>query len=332
MKKVILFLVLSLTLSAVIGLAGCGGSSTTPPIEEDFINIISVTPDSGLVDGVDTDFTVIVEYNLYSYTQGVLKIGFNNQESINSFRMVSNADFLVNKGFGTHEFNVTVIPKDWGSQGNFKVYVNISEYPHPSTWTPLDGDTRVLTFTVSDDNHAPVITTTSLPDGTVGTAYTATVNATDADGDTLVYSLTTKPSGMSINSSTGLIAWTPTATGSFGVTVKVSDGELFDTQSYTITVSESIPAPLTCSLTANPPSININETTTITITHTLEECIICSPLYYTWNKNGGTFEGSTSGSSVIWRAPSTEGNYTVVCEVSNEEAICGTWVIISVGD
>ena len=146
MKKVILFLVLSLTLCAVIGLAGCGGSSTTPPIEEDFINIVSVTPDSGLVDGVDTDFTIVVEYNLYSYTQGVLKIGFNNGESINSFRIVTNADFLVNKGSGEHEFNVTVIPKDWGSQGDFKVYVNISEYPHPSTWTPLDGDTCVLTF------------------------------------------------------------------------------------------------------------------------------------------------------------------------------------------
>ena len=35
MKKVILFLVLLLTLSAVIGLAGCGGSSTTPPTESE---------------------------------------------------------------------------------------------------------------------------------------------------------------------------------------------------------------------------------------------------------------------------------------------------------
>ena len=35
MKKVILFLVLSLTLSTVIGLAGCGGSSTTPTIESE---------------------------------------------------------------------------------------------------------------------------------------------------------------------------------------------------------------------------------------------------------------------------------------------------------
>jgi len=193
-------------------------------------------------------------------------------------------------------------------------------------------DSEQVIILVGDVNHSPVITSTAVVSATKDELYSYDVNATDSDGDTLVYSLTTKPSGMSINSSTGLIAWTPTATGSFGVTVKVSDGELFDTQSYTITVSESIPAPLTCSLTANPPSININETTTITITHTLEECIICSPLYYTWNKNGGTFEGSTSGSSVIWRAPSTEGNYTVVCEVSNEEAICGTWVIISVGD
>jgi hypothetical protein len=32
MKKVILFLVLLLTLSVVIGLAGCGGSPTTPPL------------------------------------------------------------------------------------------------------------------------------------------------------------------------------------------------------------------------------------------------------------------------------------------------------------
>jgi len=101
---------------------------------------------TGLVDGVDTNFTVVIEYNLYSYTQGEVQVGFNNGESINSFRIVNNAEFLVNKGSGTHEFNVTVKPKDWGSQGDFSVYVNISEYPHPSTWTPLDGDTRVLTF------------------------------------------------------------------------------------------------------------------------------------------------------------------------------------------
>jgi hypothetical protein len=125
---------------------GSDESPTPSTYSEDFINIISVNSDSRLVDGVDTDFTVVVEYNLFTYNQGILLIGFNNGESINSFRIVNNADFLVNKGPGTHEFNVTVIPKDWGSQGDFLVYVNISEYPHPSTWKPLDSDRSALTF------------------------------------------------------------------------------------------------------------------------------------------------------------------------------------------
>jgi len=41
---------------------------------------------------------------------------------------------------------------------------------------------------------------------------------------------------MAINPTTGLISWTPTAVGSFEVTVKVSDGELAATQSFTIEV------------------------------------------------------------------------------------------------
>jgi len=116
MKKLNLFLVILIVVTIFLVLTGCGGSPTTPPIEEDFINIIGVTPDSGLVDGVDTDFTVVVEYNLYSYTQGEVQVGFNNGESINSFRMVNLAYFLENKGYGTHEFNVTIKPKNWGSQ------------------------------------------------------------------------------------------------------------------------------------------------------------------------------------------------------------------------
>jgi len=43
---------------------------------------------------------------------------------------------------------------------------------------------------------------------------------------------------MSINSSSGLITWTPTTSGDYNVAVKVSDGELNDTQSFTITVEE----------------------------------------------------------------------------------------------
>ena len=102
-----------------------------------------------------------------------------------------------------------------------------------------DSESINIIVTEPDDNHAPVITSTAVTSATKGQPYSYDVNATDSDGNTLTYSLTTKPSGMAINSSTGLITWTPTAIGPFGVTVKVSDGGLFDTQSFTITVSES---------------------------------------------------------------------------------------------
>jgi len=75
--------------------------------------------------------------------------------------------------------------------------------------------------------------------------------------------------------------------------------------------------PIISDLSADPPSVNINQTTTIT-------CFASDPdgdpLIYQWTKNVGSFEGSTIGSSVIWRAPSTTDIYTIVsCEVSDGE-------------
>lgn len=144
MKKVNLFLVISVFLFTIMYLAGCGGTPTAPPIEEDFINIISVTPNSGLIDGEDTNFKVVVEYNLFSYNQGILQICFNN-ESIDSYGVVENTNFYIYKGYGTYEFNVTVKPKDWGSQGDFKVLVVLDEIPWINDYS-LDGDIEILTF------------------------------------------------------------------------------------------------------------------------------------------------------------------------------------------
>lgn len=88
-------------------------------------------------------------------------------------------------------------------------------------------------------NAAPFITSTPLTTVTERTTYQYDVKAVDPDGDTLIFSLITKPSGMSITS-TGIITWVPTNSqlGSHGVSVNVSDSNLTATQNFTITVTK----------------------------------------------------------------------------------------------
>jgi len=121
------------------------------------------------------------------------------------------------------------------------------------TWTPTvarnqvitvvvtDGaglsDSKSFTIVVSTANHPPIITTVLDVTLTAGETFTHPVEATDPDGDNLTYSLTTSPTtNMSINENSGVITWTPTVVGSFDVIVEVSDGELSDTQNFTIEV------------------------------------------------------------------------------------------------
>ena len=73
------------------------------------------------------------------------------------------------------------------------------------------------------------------------TATTSTPPIPDV-GDTLTYSLTTAPTGMTINATTGLIAWTPTnaQVGANAVTVRVrTRPRPAATQTFTVTVANT---------------------------------------------------------------------------------------------
>jgi len=76
---------------------------------------------------------------------------------------------------------------------------------------------------------------------TSGTAASLQIHASDsASGQTLTYSATGLPSGLSINSSTGLISGTPTAAGISNVTVTAADGTgASGSTSFTWTVTGS---------------------------------------------------------------------------------------------
>jgi len=92
-------------------------------------------------------------------------------------------------------------------------------------------------------NSSPIIESDPVTTAKEGVAYTYDVEATDLDGDTLKFSLLVHPTGMTINSATGAITWTPIED-QIGeeneVVVEVSDGSKSDTQSFTITVDVTL--------------------------------------------------------------------------------------------
>ncbi len=133
------------------------------------------------------------------------------------------------------------------------------------TWTPTADQLGVqnVVLTVSDGhggdafqsfaifvsqepgNHPPVIVTQPITTGFAGTAYTYDVDALDADNDSLTYSLTTFPAGMTIDGMTGLISWNPTLSdvGNHVVTVRVSENRGgIGEQSFFLSVQGQAPA------------------------------------------------------------------------------------------
>ncbi len=86
-------------------------------------------------------------------------------------------------------------------------------------------------------NNPPAITTTAPIDAIENELYTYDVDADDPDLDTLTYSFTQAPVGMTIDADTGVIQWTPTdddASLYHNVAIKVDDGKDFITQSFQI--------------------------------------------------------------------------------------------------
>lgn len=128
------------------------------------------------------------------------------------------------------------------------------------SYTVSDGkggtNTATVELTVDAVNDSPVITSKPVTTTRVWSSYSYDVNAKDVDtADTLIYSLTDKPDGMTIDPNTGLIEWRPNNTqeGTHDVIVKVIDSNdvpASDIQSFSIIVT-SLSSPLVTPLTVD---------------------------------------------------------------------------------
>ncbi len=130
--------------------------------EEDWVEIVSVIPNSfdNYTDSVT--FTATINYSLQSAEQGIVYLGFNTSQP-NYYEIEEEpgtAGQVVSRGTGTVVLSKEVTPVNWDTaisrmqqymQGtsypvtDFKIYANISEYPHDIPWTPLAIYEAVLT-------------------------------------------------------------------------------------------------------------------------------------------------------------------------------------------
>ncbi|MCB1225566.1 MAG: putative Ig domain-containing protein, partial [Verrucomicrobiales bacterium] len=97
--------------------------------------------------------------------------------------------------------------------------------------------TETLSLTLSVACPAVSITTTTLPNGTVNTAYSQTLSVTGGTSPyTWSVSSGTLPAGLTLNLSTGVISGTPTSTSAASFTIAVVDAYgCGDTQAFTVT-------------------------------------------------------------------------------------------------
>ena len=137
------------------------------------------------------------------------------------------------------------------------IYKNVGAYTVVIQGTDNDGtQSYTLSLIVNPvPDSIPVISSSPITQVNEGAAYLYQVVASDADGDTLAYSLSQSPSWLSINPSTGLISGTApsvTANTNYAVSVNVSDGVNIVTQSYTLTVDYIAPANIPPVISSSP--------------------------------------------------------------------------------
>lgn len=103
--------------------------------------------------------------------------------------------------------------------------------------------TRALSITVGAASSLPVITTPTLPAGTVGVAYSQTIAATGTGTITRAVVSGTLPPGLSL-APTGVLSGTPTSAGGYGFTVRATNSFGYVEVTYYLIIAAAGTAPV----------------------------------------------------------------------------------------
>ena len=163
-----------------------------------------------------------------------------------------------------------------------------------------------------------VLTTVSVPSGTVGTAYTTTLAATGGVAP-YAWSITagSLPTGLTLNATTGVISGTSKTAGSYSFTAQVSDAQSpADTAARAFTLTINPPAPLNITTTSLPDARRSRS-----YTQTLQATGGVKP--YAWSLASGALPVGLSlnaATGVINGTPTTRGTWTFTVRVQDTQS------------
>ena len=117
--------------------------------------------------------------------------------------------------------------------------------------------------------YTPTITSSSLPNGTVGTEYSTTLAADGTTPITWSVDSDSLPAGLRLDASTGMISGTPTAEGVSTFTVEAANDYGSDSREFTLSIDKPVVIPVT-GVKLDKASLTLQETGSDTLTVTVE--------------------------------------------------------------
>jgi hypothetical protein len=191
----------------------------------------------------------------------------------------------------------------------------------PTGTTSADPSTSA-TFSVVTNPDAPIFINTTLGNGVAGAAFSGDAGATTTGTGPITYSLASGslPSGLSLNTSTGLVTGTPTATQTRTFTIRATTSDarpLTAIQVYTVQIAAG---DTTAPVISGSNSVSVTAPSTAVASYTANEAVSTWGLAGT---NAGLFDISSSG-VVTFKAASTAGTYSIIVEATDAAGNKGT--------
>lgn len=279
------------------GTGETGGSSPTVTVSND-----AIVRANGSAGGITSDSSTGVQYGTGGNTIG--GIVWNGSKGTVYGNVTLNESLTINQG------ETLTIPQGSTLNTNGNLTNNGTIVNTGGTLTGEPGGIIVT---------APAITTESLPDGTAGQSYTATLEAT---GNNITWSASGLPAGLTLDADTGAITGTPTTDGQFQVTVTATNSVGNIDRTYTLNIK-----PATVSVTGlklDKDSLTLQENGRDILTATVEPADATNKAV-TWASNdnniatvseGGTVTAINAGTATITATDADGSGISASCNLT----------------